>query len=751
MAQLGKISDPRYDTFIMKKLYAESFLAPVIIAGLFFIPFLPLVVSGSLFFPYITGKAFVFRLIVEIIAMAWLVLALQSPKYRPQRSGIILAALAFVASLVLATIFSDNPYRSFWSNFERMEGLVTHLHIFFYFLVMTSVLKVEDLWRRLFLTNLFASLLVGGYGLLQLAGALPIMQGGVRLDSTLGNAAYLGTYMFFSFFITLYLLLGEWRDKSWRYFYLLTMLLQVVILYQTATRGAIIGFVGGLFLTALLGVWHWRGNTKVRNWSGAVVVVLLLVAGGTWLMRDSALITSSPVLSRFASISLADQTVKARFLVWNIAWQGVKEKPILGWGQDNFQFVFSKYYDPRMYAQEPWFDRSHNVFLDWLVAAGFIGLLTYLFLFASAIWAVARNKNEIFTSAERVVLVGLLVGYFFQNLVIFDNLTSYTLFFTLIGYIHFRQSQNSRAVIRYELSPEKIRRFGPLLGAGAVVLLGAVSFFVVVRPVLASGALIEALRQSNAGNIKVAADSFQQVFNYHTFASKEGSEQAATALSGAIYYRRASLQDLNHLATVAENGLKNQLANAPQDVRLLIFYADLLQITGRPKEALAQLELAKTYAPGKQDIYNRLAFYAIESGDKEAALSYAKQSFDLLPENDTARKAYGLIALRTGNRALAEKILLPKFGTMAVDDDSFINYYSSQKRYDLVAQIWEQRLKDSPTSGEIASKYAMAVYATGNTARAIAILEKAKTADPSFASEATKLIEAIRKGAVQVN
>ena len=68
-------------------------------------------------------------------------------------------------------------------------------------------------------------------------------------------------------------------------------------------------------------------------------------------------------------------------MIWNISWQGVKERPILGWGQDNFSFVFTKYYNPQMYAQEPWFDRSHNVFLDWLVAAGVVGLIAYLYLF----------------------------------------------------------------------------------------------------------------------------------------------------------------------------------------------------------------------------------------------------------------------------------------------------------------------------------------------------------------------------------
>ena len=61
-----------------------------------------------------------------------------------------------------------------------------------------------------------------------------------------------------------------------------------------------------------------------------------------------------------------------------MAIKGFIEKPILGWGQEGFNFVFNKYYDPRMYTQEPWFDRAHNTYLDWLIVGGALGLLSYL-------------------------------------------------------------------------------------------------------------------------------------------------------------------------------------------------------------------------------------------------------------------------------------------------------------------------------------------------------------------------------------
>src|SRR3989344_4476725 len=100
-----------------------------IYGGLFLVPFIPLVVSSSLFFPYITAKNVIFRVLVELITLLWVIVALREPKYRPRRSWVLYAVLAVSTALTIATVTGINPYRSFWSNYERMDGLVTNLHL----------------------------------------------------------------------------------------------------------------------------------------------------------------------------------------------------------------------------------------------------------------------------------------------------------------------------------------------------------------------------------------------------------------------------------------------------------------------------------------------------------------------------------------------------------------------------------------------------------------------------------------------
>ena len=70
-----------------------------------------------------------------------------------------------------------------------------------------------------------------------------------------------------------------------------------------------------------------------------------------------------------------------------MAFEGVKERPILGWGQSNYNYVFNKYYRPELLEGEAWFDRVHNIVMDWLIAGGIIGAYKFAGLYGVAIAA----------------------------------------------------------------------------------------------------------------------------------------------------------------------------------------------------------------------------------------------------------------------------------------------------------------------------------------------------------------------------
>jgi O-antigen ligase len=369
-------------------------LKAIIYTGLAIIPFVPLFVFSSTFFPFITGKAFIFRIVVEIIFAAWLVLTLSDINFRPKRNILLYTFSAFLVVIFFANFFGMNFTRSFWSNFERMEGYITLLHLFGYFLIMGTVLKSEIHWRRYFNITLIANaILCVFFALKQVVGAAQIHQSATRVDGTLGNATYLAIYLMMHIFIAL-ILFFRTKNMYTRIAYGVSILLQLFIMYHTGTRGAVLGLIMGLGLCALLIALFERKEKMLRKVSIGAIVFLLLLVGGFMLVKDKSFVRNSPTLSRFAEISFQSSFFEGqgRYYVWPIAWQGIKERPVLGYGQNNFSYVFNKNYDPHMWAQEQWFDRTHNIVLDWLIAGGFLGLLSYLSIFVAAFWLIWRRR-----------------------------------------------------------------------------------------------------------------------------------------------------------------------------------------------------------------------------------------------------------------------------------------------------------------------------------------------------------------------
>jgi len=249
----------------MRKLDFNTFLLYSIIAGIFIVPFIPLYVSKSMFFPFITGKNFAFRILIELLLGGWLMLMWRDLRYRPRFSWILVAYIIFLAITTIADLFGENLFRSFWSNFERMDGLVGYLHFFAYFLIISSVLNTEKLWTRFFQTTLGASVIIAIYSFVQLSGNIVINQGGVRIDATLGNASYLGLYALFHIFIALLLLVQEKKYTYLKFIYGGLAILNLIVLVNTATRGAVMGLIGGVLLSVILVILFEKKHLLLRK------------------------------------------------------------------------------------------------------------------------------------------------------------------------------------------------------------------------------------------------------------------------------------------------------------------------------------------------------------------------------------------------------------------------------------------------------------------------------------------------------
>ena len=126
--------------------------------GRFTIPFIPLFVADSMFFPFITGKNFAFRIIIEIRCGAWVILALLDSQYRPRFSWIAVSGAAFIVVMLFANLFGEYVPKSFMSNFERMDGYITLVHFYLFFIVLGSMIRDQKMWGYYLHTSLAVSL-----------------------------------------------------------------------------------------------------------------------------------------------------------------------------------------------------------------------------------------------------------------------------------------------------------------------------------------------------------------------------------------------------------------------------------------------------------------------------------------------------------------------------------------------------------------------------------------------------------------
>lgn len=714
----------------------KNLIRSVIIAGLFIVPFVPLVISSSLFFPFITGKAFTFRIVVGIVFVLWLALILLNREHRPKRSWILFSLLAFLAVLTLATVFGVNPYRSFWSNFERMEGLITLLHLGAFFLVASSVFN-EKWWWRFFHLSLAVSVIVSFYGILQLTGSVNISQGDVRLDGTMGNAIYLAVYMLFHIFIALYYFFQ--RSDVYKYAYLALMALQAFVLYNTATRGVILALIGGLLVTFLLILLFERERRVLRKSAGISLLAVLLIVGGFLALKDSNFVKQSSVLSRFTELSFEQVKGQGRYFVWPMAVEGFKEKPILGYGPENFVYVFSKHYNPAMYSHEPWFDRVHNVYLDWLIAGGILGLITFLLIIFFTFFALWRSSK--ISVVGKSVFSGLLAGYLFQGLFDFDNLTSYILFFSVIAYISYLESSDRPAIFSFrELSESAVKK---IVIPALIIVFIIFGYFVHYKPLLASRTLILALHPQTPA--EESLKYFRQVFDYSAFGNQESiihlfNRTAQVIGSNAPESLKQSFFEL------AEERISIQTERFPNDVFVLISAGGFYNRLGQGEKALEILERAKELSPGKQDVYFEIGQALFSLGRKQEVLETFEFAYGLEPKNPNARISYALGLMLLGNQEQAEEILESIPESYIYFDDRLLNAFAETKQFQKVLEIWQVRVQANPQNIQFRQSLVASYLSLRMWDKAIEEIENIVEIEPGFRETADYAITEIRAG-----
>ncbi|MDD5165099.1 MAG: O-antigen ligase family protein [Candidatus Pacebacteria bacterium] len=740
----------------LKSITRFFMLAPVFLIPLFVLfptPHTPFEISNFFFFPFITGKAFYFRILVEIAFAGWVILACLDAKYRPKINALTLGVTAFALITLVADLLGVNPLRSLWSNFERMEGWIVIAHLWMFFIVMAHAFGLPEtgkkLWRNWMNVSLVTALIVACYGFAQLFGWTDIHQGSVRIDASLGNAAYMAIYMLISTGFAVYLFLeSKVRRATTNIFdltvlewlYAIAAIVFSFLLFETATRGTAFGLIGGVMLALFLyAIFAGSAKKTSRIVAGSIIVGIIILGGIIWLARDSHFVQNNAALNRLTSITLTEIQTQGRAYIWPMAVKGSLERPVLGWGQENFNYIFNANYNPAMYNQEQWFDRAHSVYLDWLVASGFVGLLAYLALYVFFLMAVWKST---LTVAEKSALTGLLVGYAIHNIFVFDNLASYVSFFALLGL------GASLTPAKVEGVPKPPKEIGPdmieyvIAPVVIIILLGGLYMFN-IRPIQENTRLITALRACGGASLPDVT-LFQRALDSGSYVGKqEIREQIFSCAANVISAQQLPNTTKQAFFDLATTAITDQIATSPLDARVYTLGGSFLEQVGAYSQAVPFLEKAHDLSPAKQTIAFALATAYININQYDKALALLKQAYESATENADAQSGYLTALIIAGKETDAKKIFADQPGLF--NTERVAQAYALAKQYDKSIAAYKSLIGTSTDQVNMQFRMAQVQYSAGRIYDAVATLQAIEKAHPEYKTQIDQAIKQVQK------
>lgn len=479
-------------------------------AGLALVLLTPLVVTDTTLFPFVVGKALYARTVIEAVVCLWTCLVLLQPAYRPPRSMILLLLAAGLVAYALSAWLGVSPTRSVWSTYRRMQGLVDAVHWYAFVLVAASVLRTPAAVRALLIANLGVGLLVACIAIVGYFGAdVPpyriYERDAPRIGSVLGNATYLGAYAAINAILAVGFLVLTFAPprpaRVWapRAFAAATAAASLLALIASGSFTALVAIGGGLvFLLA--------GAAFVRSKALRRLALAFAVLGGGVAASSAAFLFPAafpalaegtfahPVVQRLADANVRHSSFRKRQLAWRAGLAGFAERPVFGWGPENFIVVFGRHATGIGRLTEL-HDYAHNKLVEEAATKGLLGLACHLALWLFAFRTIVRaaRRGEPGERALAWFVGAAFAAFFLQQQALFDTQTLTLQLMLLLVFVvvqeraggERRAGQGGRALAR----PLAWLRRATNLAAGRTgVLLARVAFGCVMAAGVAAAA-----------------------------------------------------------------------------------------------------------------------------------------------------------------------------------------------------------------------------------------------------------------------
>ena len=440
----------------------------------------PIIVPSGFFFPYVAPRNIFFRVVAELgaVALVW-ALCFGSEELDLRYEPIFWALVAFVSAALLSALFSPARDHSLYGDFERMGGVWSWLHLALFFLLLRTLRDQE--WSWVLNGALIVSIVVSVSTILEhstIASAARLSSSMLSASSsTVGNSGLLAAYLLFAIALAAYLASTSVRL---RLLYLAAAGVNLLALVYAENRSTVIGLaLGAVMGSVIFAALHTPARRRWVAPAAAFGLALLVVgiSAGIRAFPSGALTRAAPtVLQRLALTNPAGAD-ESRTMQWRAAIDGFKDRPLLGYGLENHNLVWSAHFDSGIYRLDTdVFDRTHNQYLELLATTGLIGTMAFLGIWlAIAVTLIRAYRDERISPASLAVLSGLQVAYATYLFFWFVDLNSTMLWILFAGLIASRE--NPYGVVQPAIERSHVPRGVPLAVAAASFMLVAAALY----------------------------------------------------------------------------------------------------------------------------------------------------------------------------------------------------------------------------------------------------------------------------------
>jgi O-antigen ligase len=802
----------------------EFYLQRSIVVLACFILLLPLIVDYRFYFPHIFFKSILFRVTVQVMAALYSILALLSPTYRPRFTRFTGALAAYFGTLILCSVpgVSVNPWYSWWGDFVHMGGVFGQLHLFFYFFILIQTLKKERDWMVLFTASIFFAVFMGMTGMAQSLGFDEIFRPsyqGARIQGATGNSGYFGTYMLLNFFIVLYFLIRKdraeiypfiarvwlilligfdlflivanaqllsglalfpiavfavlfhgaallWfflRQKTWSGTVFLSLLSLYFLfwMYQSQTRAVFVGLAASLVLLSVF--YLLAGASRRLKWSAALLVLLVaLLPPILFSSRNSSWIKSYPTIRRLARTSLEEH----RFMAWRAASRSILDRPLLGWGLENYRNAFDRYAPADIFAgkkPENWYDRAHNLILDIGTTAGFLGLGAYLSFHFLILKFLISNWFRTKDKANSILIACIIFAYLIQGLFTFDTINTDGIVFLVFAFIIFLHGNTQshppdpslHIPVSLSFSGKKCLILAAIIGA-----LIAANIHTVQKPYKANLLLQKGIALGKDADSQTQApryvfrqeilDAFQAAEDLQTTGRYEIREAFANYIDEMAKASHISTEDKVLAAKKAIAFLDKSLIEEPLTVRHYMYFSMTVRrifgVIGQSDPQLAnslaernisQLEKAERLSPTRWRMPLERAQTLGFLGRMDEAIPALKRAIFLNPIIATPYVELVAIYIASGQYKNAEiewqKIKALSLPVKPQEYEKVIRLYAAGRQFAQVVALQKEQIETTPDDAQLWVNLAVAYRELGEKDSARQAAYKAATLSPKIA------------------